>query len=159
MSIPSRLSSYLAQRGAHYAVSAHAPSRSSAETARAAQVLPHQLAKSVILEDDTGCLMAVVPADKTVMLGHLAQMLGRTELRLSDESHIALLFEDCDRGAVPPVGMAWGLETIVDDELEAKEVVYMESGDHERLLQMSHEQFHQLMSSVRHGHFCKTPLH
>jgi prolyl-tRNA editing enzyme YbaK/EbsC (Cys-tRNA(Pro) deacylase) len=49
MSIPSRLSSYLDQRGARYEICAHEPSRSSAETARAAHVLPHQLAKSVIL--------------------------------------------------------------------------------------------------------------
>ena len=159
MSIPSRLSNYLDQRGARYEIHAHEPSRCSAETARTAQVSPHQLAKSVILEDDTGCMMAVVPADKTVMLGHLSQLLGRKELRLSDESRIALLFEDCDRGAVPPVGMAWGIETIVDDELEANDVVYMEGGDHQCLLRMSHEQFHELMSAARHGHFCKTPLH
>ena len=106
MSIPSRLSSYLDQRGARYETCVHKPSRTSAETARAAQVLPHQLAKSVILEDDAGCVMAVVPADKTVMLGHLSRLLGRKELRLSDETRIAILFEDCDRGAVPPVGMA-----------------------------------------------------
>ena len=159
MSIPSRLSSYLDQRGARYEIQSHEPSRSSAETARAAQVLPHQLAKSVILEDDTGCVMGVVPADKTVMLGHLSQLLGRKELRLSDENRIALLFEDCHRGAVPPVGMAWDIETIVDDELEASDVIYMEGGDHERLLRMSHDQFHELMSAARHGHFCEKPLH
>ena len=159
MSIPSRLSNYLDQRGARYETCTHKPSRSSAETARAAQVLPHQLAKAVILEDDTGCVVAVVPADKTILLGHLSQLLGRKELRLSDESRIAMLFEDCDRGAVPPVGMAWGMETIVDDELESNDVVYMEGGDHERLLRMSHEQFHELMSAARHGRFCKKPLH
>lgn len=159
MSIPSRLSSYLDERGARYEIHTHQPSRSSAETARTAQVLPHQLAKSVILEDDIGCVMAVVPADKTVMLGHLSQLLGRKELRLSDENRIASMFQDCDLGAVPPVGMAWGMETIVDDELEASDVVYMEGGDHERLLRMSHDQFHDLMSVAQHGHFCKTPLH
>ena len=108
MSIPSRLSNYLDQRGARYETCVHKPSRTSAETARVAQVLPHQLAKSVIVEDDEGCVMAVVPADKTVMLGHPCRLLGRKELRLSDETRIAILFEDCDRGAVPPVGMAWG---------------------------------------------------
>ena len=158
MSIPSRLSSYLDQRGADYDICAHEHSRSSAETARAAQVLPHQLAKSVLLEDDSGYLMAVVPADRSVMLGQLSQLLDRKELRLSDENRIALLFDDCDRGAVPPVGMAWGIETIVDDELEASEVVYMEGGDHERLLRMTHHQFHELMSAARHGHFCKRAL-
>ena len=155
MSIPSPLSSYLDQRGTRYEICAHAYSRSSAETARSAHVQPSQLAKSVVLEDDTGCLMAVIPADQTVMVGALARLLGRKDLRLADEERIATLFDDCDRGAVPTVGMAWGIETVVDDELEAREVVYMEGGDHERLLRMSHDQFHALMSSQLHGRFCK----
>lgn len=159
MSIPSQLSSYLDQRGARYEICAHEHSRTSAETARSAHVLPNQLAKSVILEDEAGCVMAVIPADKTVMVGELARMLGRKELRLADESRIAMLFADCDLGAIPPVGMAWGIETIVDDELEANDVVYMEGGDHERLLRMSHEQFHALMSSQQHGRFCRAPMH
>jgi len=159
MSISTRLSSYLDERGTHYEIHAHQPSRSSAETARSAQVQPHQLAKSVLLEDDSSYVLAVIPSDKTVMLGHLSHLLGRKELRLSDESRIAQLFADCDRGAVPPVGMAWGIETIVDDELEANPVIYMEGGDHERLLRMSQEEFHALMSTAQHGHFCRTPLH
>ena len=86
MSIPSRLASYLDQRGARYEICAHEPSHSSAETARAAHVPPHQLAKSVILEDDAGCVMAVVPADKFVMLGHLAQLLDPSADRWRDAS-------------------------------------------------------------------------
>jgi len=159
MSIPSYLSSYLDQRSTRYEICAHEHSRTSAETAHSAHVLPNQLAKSVILEDEAGCVMAVIPADKVVMVGELARMLGRKELRLADESRIAMLFADCDLGAIPPVGMAWGIETIVDDELEANDVVYMEGGDHERLLRMSHEQFHALMSSQQHGHFCRAPMH
>jgi Ala-tRNA(Pro) deacylase len=159
MSIPSRLSSYLDQRGTQYEVCAHSRSRSSAETARTAHVLPHQLAKSVILEDDAGCVMAVVPSDKNVLLREVGDLLGRKDLRLSDENRLAALFEDCDRGAVPPVGMAWGIETVVDDELEANDTVYMEVGDHERLLRLSRDQFHALMSGARHGHFCRAPVH
>ena len=155
MSISARLSSYLEQRGARYEVCFHEHSNSSAQTARTAHIPPAQLAKSVILEDEMGCVMAVVPADKTVMLGQVARMLGRGRLRLSDENRIGMLFQDCDRGAVPPVGMAWGIETLVDDALEANEIVYMEAGDHERLLRMSHDQFHLLMSATRHGHLCK----
>ena len=159
MSIPTHLYSYLDQRGARYEICPHEHSRTSAETARSAHVPQHQLAKSVVLEDEAGCLMAVIPADKAVMLGELARLLGRKELRLADESRIAMLFEDCDLGAVPPVGMAWGIETIVDDELEASDVVYMESGDHERLLRVSHDEFHALMLAARHGHFCGDPTH
>jgi Ala-tRNA(Pro) deacylase len=159
MSIPSRLTNYLDQHGARYEVCPHEHSHSSAETARSARVQPGQLAKSVILEDDAGCVMAVVPADKSVMLGEVARMLGRRELRLSDERRIATLFTDCEAGAVPPVGMAWGMETLVDDELETAPMVYLEGGDHECLLRMSHDQFHELMSGARHGHFSRTPTH
>jgi hypothetical protein len=55
------------------------------------------------------------------------------------------------RGAVPAVGMAWGLETVVDDELSGNEVVYMEAGDHERLLRLGRDQFAALMRDARHG--------
>lgn len=159
MSIPSRLSNYLDQLGVGYEVCPHEHSHCSAESARRAQILPRQLAKSVVLEDEAGCVMAVVPADQRVMLGEVARMLGRQELHLSDERRIASLFTECEPGAVPPVGMAWGVDTIVDDALEASEVVYLESGDHESLLRMSHDQFHALMSTARHGHFCRTPVH
>src|SRR2546428_3535094 len=54
MSIPSNLANYLDQRGARYEVFAHAHSRTSAETARSANVMPSHLAKSVVLEDDLG---------------------------------------------------------------------------------------------------------
>jgi Ala-tRNA(Pro) deacylase len=113
----------------------------------------------VIIEDDAGCLMAVVPADRDVLLGQLSRMLERKHLRLADESRIAALFSDCDRGAVPALGMAWGVETVVDDELEANEVVYFEAGDHERVLRMSNDEFHSLMRPARHGHFCAERVH
>jgi hypothetical protein len=74
MSIPTRLSSYLEQRGVRYDVCAHQRSRTSAQTARTANVLPRELAKSVIVEDDAGCVMAVVPADRKVRLGELSRM-------------------------------------------------------------------------------------
>lgn len=159
MSMPSRLSNYLLHCGAHYELFSHAHSHTSAETARAAHVTPHQLAKSVILEDEQGCVMAVVPADAQVNIGKLAQMLGRDSLHLSDEGRIAELFSDCALGAVPAIGMAWGMETVVDDALVSIPEVFFEAGDHEMLLKMSHEQFCQIMRDTRHGEFCKTMTH
>lgn len=159
MSIPIRLKSYLEHEGARYEVSAHHYSRSSAETARTARVSPHALAKSVILEDEAGCVMAVVPADKDVDVDEIADMLGRRRLQLASEDRLATLFADCERGAVPPLGMAWGLETLVDDELEDSEEIYLEAGDHERLIKVSRAQFQRLMGPARHGSFCRTTVH
>jgi Ala-tRNA(Pro) deacylase len=156
MSIPSTLANYLQQSGAHYDVCAHAHSRTSAETARLAHVPERLLAKSVLLEDDDGCVMAVIPADSRVRVSALARLLGRTNLRLSDEDTVKRLFTDCDPGAVPPFGMAYGVETAVDEELLARNPdVYVESGDHEQLLHMSRGQFTELMAHARHGHFSR----
>jgi Ala-tRNA(Pro) deacylase len=48
---------------------------------------------------------------------------------------------------------------VVDDALETRPVVYVEAGDHERLLRLSHDQFHELMRSARHGRFCGERIH
>ncbi len=155
MSMSSTLSNYLQSRGAHYDLCAHPHSRTSAETARLAHVPERMLVKSVVLEDDNGCVMAVIPSDCRVHVSALARMLGRTTLRLSDEQTVSRLFNDCDPGAVPAFGMAWGIETAVDDEIERCPEVYVEVGDHEQLLHMSRAQFMQLMSGARHGHFSR----
>ena len=159
MTISSLLASYLDQQGARFDVCAHPHSRTSVQTARVAHVPLHQIAKPVIVEDDAGCVMAIVPADRMVKLGQLARLLERKHLHLADEDRIAELFTDCDRGAVPGLGMAWGIETVVDNELEASEVVYIEGGDHECLLRLSHDQFHALVRSARHGRFSVVPVH
>jgi Ala-tRNA(Pro) deacylase len=159
MSVSSQLNTYLAQRGARYEICIHEHSLSSAETARRAGLAGGQVAKPVILEDDEGCVMAIVPADKTLKVEDFARLMGRDHLELAKEERIARLFTDCERGAIPPVGMAWGIPTIVDDDLEQVDVVYMEAGDHERLLRMSHDQFHSLMQSQPHGNFSRAPMH
>lgn len=159
MSIAAQLSDYLTRQGTRYEVRMHEHSRTSAETARCANLPASQLAKSVILEDETGCVMAVLPADRIVMLGEFARLLGRNKLRLAQEERVAQLFEGCEPGAIPAIGMAWGIPTIVDEELESNEFVYVEGGDHERVLRMTHEQFHELMRAQPHGSFSRTPVH
>jgi Ala-tRNA(Pro) deacylase len=159
MFIPERLSAYLLACNAGYDVCHHRHARGSLETAHVARVPAHCLAKGVLLEGDEGCVMAVVPGDRYVRLGRLSQMLQRPHLRLADAARIAAVFPDCEAGAVPALGMAWGLETVLDEELETLPVVYMECGDHERLLKLSQPQFQALMRGIWHGRFSDVRLH
>lgn len=159
MSLSPRLADYLQRHQVRYELCVHPHSHTSAQTARLAHVPEHQLAKSVILEDDAGCVMAVVPADSRVRIGEVARLLGRHDLHLADERRIAELFSDCEVGAVPALGMAWGVETVVDDDLDANAEVYIEAGDHEALLRMSGEQFNALMRAAKHGHFSRPIVH
>jgi Ala-tRNA(Pro) deacylase len=141
--------------GAHgvaYEVVAHPHSHSSMETAELAHVPGHRLAKSVVLEDEDGFVMAVLPSTCHVRLGVLSRELNR-RLRLATESQLQTLFADCETGAIPPVGLAYGIPTIVDERLTQLPEVYFEAGDHEQLIRMKADQFARLMEHVGHARF------
>ena len=120
-----------------------------------AHVPGHQLAKSVVLEDDEGFVMAVLPSTCHVRLGVLSRELNRP-LRLATEAQLRDLFADCETGAIPPVGLAYGIPTIVDERLAQVPQVYFEAGDHEQLIRMDREQFTALMEHVGHARFAHT---
>ncbi len=162
MALPQRLSDYLSEHlpeAAGFDIVEHRHSGCSAVSARTAKVPAQQLAKAVLLEDEAGCLLALVPADRSVQLGRLAQLMHRDQLHLADETRLGMLFDGCEAGAVPSLGMPWGITTVVDDALEDCDTVYLESGDHERLLRLSQAQFHALLRAVPHGAFSGPRVH
>jgi len=153
MAIAHTLESYITRRGIPYEVISHAHSHSSAETAELAHVPGDRLAKSVILEDDAGFVMAVLPSTYHVRLGRLSRELNRSRLRLTPEKMLPDLFEDCEVGAIPPVGLAYGLSTIVDIDIADQPEIYFEAGDHEKLIRMNREDFRALMDHSARARF------
>jgi len=95
--------------------------------------------------------MAVIPATNKARLSVISDMINR-QLYLAKEDDFGDIFKDCEIGAVPAIGQAYGLETIWDDELATLPEVFCESGDHEILIEMKGEQFKDLMKEARHGH-------
>lgn len=151
MGVALSLRQYLDQNGIDYEVLSHQRTSSSLATAHAAHVPAGSLAKSVILEDDGGFLMAVVPANCRLELGQVHRLLKRP-LGLATEETVAALFQDCETGAVPAAGGAYGMEMLVDDSLVDQPEIYIEGGDHRELLHMRNREFRRLLSSSRHGH-------
>jgi Ala-tRNA(Pro) deacylase len=144
------LKKLLNSEGVDYEVVSHAPTASSAFTAAAAHVPGDQLAKSVLLEDEKGYLMAVVPASCRLELGALHRMLDRP-LGLATEAEVSELFWDCAAGAIPALAGAYGIEAVYDDRLLAQSEVYIEAGDHEALVHLSGEQFRHLTAAAMHA--------
>src|SRR5262249_16760414 len=114
MSIAASVQTCLSQAGVEYDIIQHPPTSDSTHTAEAAHVSRERIAKSVVLEDGDRYLMAVVPATEHVDLGALHRRLGR-EIGLATEQEVVRLFADCEPGAVPPFGQAYGIETILDE--------------------------------------------
>lgn len=153
MSIASTVSNCLAEHDVPYDILTHPHTTSSGESAQQAHVPGSRLAKSVILEDDHGYLMVVLPANKRVDLGELHRLFKR-DLGLATENELQQLFADCEIGALPVVGPAYGLETVVDDAIAEQPDIYFEAGDHQQLIHVSAEVFQILLGEdIRHGHF------
>jgi Ala-tRNA(Pro) deacylase len=125
---------------------------SSARTAEACQISEDRLAKAIVLRHNAGYMLVVLPASHHLRLSDLMYQLG-DNVEMADEPEIDLLFPDCAHGAVPPLGHCYALPLIVDDSIEAQPEIYMEAGDHETLLRISHAQFARLMGNARHGRF------
>lgn len=152
MGIAKTVERYLREHKTNYVVVHHRPSMSSKETAQAAHVPPDQIAKAVVLADDRGFLMVVIPADRHVELHRLSDKFRR-RLALVAEQRIAPIFKDCELGAIPPLGPAYGMQTIVDDSLVGRKHVFFVAGDHDDLIRVDGEAFVHLLSSAQHGQF------
>lgn len=152
MSMSTTLKRYLHDQGVDYEVIYHPQTLTSMATAEQAHVPGDQLAKSVILEDEQGYLMAVIPATHKLELGTLKWQFNR-RLGLATEQELGELFVDCETGSCPALGQAFGLNVVMDDSLSAYNDIYFETGDHTALVHVRGADFEQLMSGARRGYF------
>jgi Ala-tRNA(Pro) deacylase len=151
MTMAARLQECLQQNQSHYELLPHEHSHSSPETARLAGVPPEALAKSVILDDTAGRrVMAVIPASRQIDLDKVRELTQRS-WHLVRESEFGDDFEGCEIGAIPAVGSAFGMDTLIDQALLEGQDVYFEAGDHEDLVHMSTEQYLRLMPQAQRG--------
>ena len=152
MGIALKLKQYLDDQGIEYDVTEHRKTSSSETTAEASHVSGDSLAKGVIVKREGDYLLVVVPASRSVALDELGGWL-KQPVTLAREDEIGELFPDCDLGAVPPVGGAYGLKAAVDESLDRQEEIFFEGGDHRTLVRLSGAQFRHLMAKVPHERF------
>jgi len=147
MTIPQSVQNYLNLVGVPYEVIKHAHTADSAHSAQTAHVPGDRLAKGTVLSDEQGYLIAVVPSTHRVDLGALHRHFNRP-LGLATERELAGLFPDCEPGAIPPLGAAYGLDTILDQSLVGARDIYFEAGNHRELVHVSGSDFLRLMADT-----------
>ncbi len=154
MSIALTVAQYLNDQHVAFDVVTHADTASARASARASHVPDERLAKAVVVRDHHGFWLAVVPASSRIELSKLSDLLNEP-LDLANEEQIETLFSDCLPGAVPPLGAAYGLKTVIDDSLDGQPDIYFEGGDHKNLVRVSGASFRKLMAGARHGRFAQ----
>lgn len=150
MAIATTLKSYLEEHHVKYDMVNHSHSDTSLEAAHLARVPGHQVAKAVVLEDDKGYIVSVLPSTNRLDMEWVNETLGR-DLEMAHEDELPNLFQDCEFGAVPALSNAYGLDVIWDDQLKAASEIYIEAGDHENLIHMHGDSFRKLMQKMPHS--------
>jgi Ala-tRNA(Pro) deacylase len=150
MAIATTLKSYLDKRGVEYDTVEHTHTDTAMDSAKSAHVPPYQMAKAVVLEDEDGYIVSVLPSNNRLNLAWVSEELNR-DLKLATEPELRKLFKDCETGAIPALSDAYGLKVIWDDQLKHASDVYIEAGDHEHLIHLRGEDFKQLMESLPHS--------
>ena len=143
MAIPSRITDFLKQNSVSYEVMRHAAAFTAQELAAAEHVKGRNHAKVVVVENDQGRLLAVLPADHRVNLDRLAKATGRP-CALVEESEFNRLFPDCELGTMPPLGTLYNLPTWVDRTLTADDYIVFEAGTHTDAIKIRYEDFERV---------------
>ncbi|MCV6587470.1 MAG: YbaK/EbsC family protein [Marinobacterium sp.] len=150
MSLAPRVESFLRDQHINWQSVEHPYAETAMDCAIAARIPPQRVAKGVLLADDEGFYMAVIPADKQVNLSAVSSQTNRL-LDIAHQKDAMLMFNDCREGAIPSMGQAYRLPVIWDDGLVAEPDCYMECGDHEHLLRVDRTDFMKMMGDARHG--------
>lgn len=148
------LKQYLNLEDADFRVIPHRRRLSSSEIAEAAHISGDDLAKAVLVRADEGLLLVVVPSTHIVDLANLSHRTGQ-RLGLATEADVSDTFADCDVGAIPACGTAYGLKVLLDEALKNHGDIYFEAGDHEHLVHMSGKEFERLVHQDQTGDYSR----
>lgn len=153
MSVSKHVQNYLTAKDIPFEIVHHKISEDPIQTASYAKVPLMSIAKAVILEDHQGHhLMAVVPGSDRVKLHKLGKLTD-SELNLAPEEKLRELFKDCEIGAIPALGPAFHMDTWYASCLLNQDKIYIESGDHQCLLELSKADFERAMETCHRDDF------
>ena len=149
MGIAITLKQYLNSHNIEYSEYPHHHTASALESAVAAHIESDLVVKAILMTDGKKYLLAALPADRRLEIDRLCDYMNQ-DYELATEDEIAEVFADCELGAIPPAGDAYGLNVIWDDSLSEPDGVYLEAGDHETLLRIEKKDFLRLMGDANH---------
>lgn len=122
---------FLEREGVPYEVVEHERTQTAAAEARAAGMPPSHVAKTVVLRDEEGVRLAVVPSSERLDMHKVKLELGSKRLRLVTEQEMAEEFDEFEVGAVPPFGPMFQALELVDRRLLDHDRILCCGGDHE----------------------------
>ena len=153
MGVATTIEKYLKNNHIKFSLLEHEYAEGSFNTAKVAAIENHSLAKGVLLRDeDFHYTLCVLPSSHKILRHTLNQIFDR-HMHLADEEEVVNIFKDCEEGAVPPLGKAYGIDVIWDEDLIDNDIIYMEAGDHRHLICVKHDELPKILKDTLHEHF------
>ncbi len=140
-----KLEAYLRQQGVAYEVQRHRQAFTAQEVAQAEHVPGRRVAKVVVIWADGRMAMLALPAPMKVDLEQVGAAIGAQQVRLAHEEELAVAFEDCEVGAMPPFGNLYDLPVYVDPALAENETIVIQAGTHTETISLRYEDFARLV--------------
>jgi Ala-tRNA(Pro) deacylase len=127
----------------------HCPAPTATRRARSIRVSGRSVAKGVLIKVEGGDVLAVLPATHRIDLPRLARVLGAGEVRIATEDEVSSVFDDCERGALPPFGSLYGLKTVIDASLAGScDFVFVANARHEGI-RMRYRDYERIEAPIR----------
>lgn len=141
-----QIGEYLTEQNVTFELHEHPPAYTAQEVAAEEGVSGNMLAKTVLVRDDDGYVMCVLPASYKLDMEKVAAMRKAGPVRLADEAEMAEVFPDVEVGAEPPFGNLYNVPTLVDGHLAEKEEIVFQAGSHRKAIRMKYADYASLAS-------------
>ena len=112
-----KLKEFLDRENIKYVSIVHSTAYTAQEVAASAHITGKELAKTIIVELDGETAMAVLPANRKIVLQDLRDVTGSDKVKFASEEEFKAKFPDCETGAMPPFGNLYGMGVYAADSL------------------------------------------
>ncbi len=140
-----KLKEFLDQERIKYVSIVHSTAYTAQEVAASAHITGKELAKTVIVELDGKMAMAVLPANRKIVLQDLREVTGSQEVKFASEEQFKQRFPDCETGAMPPFGNLYGMDVYVGESLTENDQIAFNAGSHTEVIKLSYKDFERLV--------------
>jgi Ala-tRNA(Pro) deacylase len=140
-----KLKEFLDANHVKYVSITHSKAYTAQEVAASAHVPGKALAKVVIVELDGEMAMAVLPANRKVVLQDLREITGSDKVKFVAEDRFKGRFPDCEIGAMPPFGNLYGMGVYAAESLADNDEIAFNAGSHEEIIKLSYRDFQRLV--------------
>ena len=140
-----KLKEFLDREKVKYVSIVHSPAFTAQEVAASAHVTGKELAKTVIVKLDGEMAMAVLPANRKIVLQDLREVTGSDEVKFASEEEFKQQFPDCETGAMPPFGNLYGMDVYVAEALTQNEEIAFNACSHTEVIKMAFKDFDRLV--------------